>query len=398
MFRLRTFSEAPWLTATRARIGAGLLGVVMLALALWIAEVTVAHTLADPHALPLSLDFDAFWAAAHLAAHGHAGQAYDNVVIEATERAATRMPPGYLAFYYPPMFLLLLLPLGWLSYSAALAVFLAGENLLVVALLRRLLPQRWSWLPVLAFPGFFMNALSGQNAALSASCFAAAAVWLERRPILAGAALGGLACKPQLAVCVPVALLAARRWACLVACGASAFALAALSWLTMGTGPWRGFLGNSGNARLDIETIAIKWPKMQSVFGIVKLAGGGTAPAYAAQAVCSAAAVALLILVVWRRPGALLETACMVTAALLFTPFLYDYDLALLAVPLACVLAIAQPNRFLPWEKLLLAILFLCPFAARAGGMLFGVLIGPPLLAGLFLLLARRTLSKTAIP
>ena len=386
----RMLANAPWLTADRARAWCAVLGLAMLAFLAWVAWLTLAHAAAPP----VALDFAAFWAAAKLAVSGHAAAAYDNVAIEATERAATVMPPGYLAFYYPPTFLLLVAPLGWLGYSAALAVFLAAETVLVVALLRRVLPQAWSWLPLLACPGFFMNGLSGQNAALSASCFAAGAVWLERRPILAGAALGGLACKPQLAVCVPVALLAARRWRALAACGASALTLAVLSWAVLGAGVWRGFLGNAGNARADIETIAIKWPKMQSLFGAIKLAGGGVGPAYAAQGVLSVLAVATLAWVAGRRPGARLEVAALTTAALLFTPFLYDYDLALLAVPLACLAALAQVTGWLAWEKLLAAALFLLPLAARACGLDLGLVIGPPLVAGLLAIVCHRVLLQ----
>ena len=384
------FSQASWLTADRARIWSAMLGLAMLTFVLWILGVTLAH----PAGKPVALDFSAFWAAAKLVAHGHAASAYDNVDIEATERAATVMPPGYLAFYYPPTFLLLVAPLGWLGYSAALAVFLGLEMVLILALLRCVLPQGWAWLPLLAFPGFLMNALSGQNAALSASCFAAAAVWLETRPFLAGAALGGLACKPQLAVCVPVALLAARRWRALLSCGASATALAGLSWLVLGRPAWLGFLANAPNARADIETIAIKWPKMQSLFGAIRLAGGGNGVAYAAQAALSLSALALLAWVAARRPGALLEAAAMTAAALLFTPFLYDYDLALLAVPLASVMALAVQTGWRPWEKLLLLALFLCPLFARAFGLLAGVAIGPPLVAGLLLILARRATPR----
>ncbi len=384
--------SAPWLTADRARTWCALLGLAILAFLAWVGWLTLAHA-ADP---PVALDFAAFWAAAKLAVAGHAAAAYDNVAIEATERAATMMPPGYLAFYYPPPFLLLVSPLGWLGYSAALAVFLATETMLVIALLRRLLPRSWAWLPLLSFPGFLMNGLSGQNAALSASCFAAGAVWLESRPVLAGAALGGLACKPQLAVCVPVALLLARRWRALAACAASALALAVLSWAVLGPGAWHGFLGNAGNARADIETIAIKWPKLQSLFGAVRLAGGGNTLAYAAQGMLSALAVCALAWVAWRRPGAKLEMAALTASALLFTPFLYDYDLALLAVPLACLTSVAQDTGWRPWEKLLLAALFLSPLVARACGLLTSVVIGPPLIAALLLLLVRRTWRRAA--
>ena len=164
----------------------------------------------------------------------------------------------------------------------------------------------------------------------------------------------------------------------------------------LGTAAWRGFLGNAGNARADIETIAIKWPKLQSVFGTVRLAGGGNASAYAAQALCSAAALALLIHVARRRPGPLIEVASLAAAALLFTPFLYDYDLALLAVPMACLLAAAQTTGWRRQERPLLAALFVLPLAARPCGLIFGVIVGPPLVAWLLLLLVRRARSPAA--
>ena len=385
-------ARADWLDARRARLYCGALAAVLFAFLAWVALLTARQAAARP----IALDFAAFWAAAHLAVNGHPAAAYDNAVIEATERAAADMAPGYLAFYYPPTFLLLILPLGWLTYSAALAAFLATEMALVLAALRRILPQGWAWLPLLSFPGFLMNGLSGQNAALSASCFAGAALWLDSRPALAGCCLGALACKPQLAACVPLALLAARRWRALAACALTAAALAALSWLVLGPGAWHGFLANAPMARADIETIAIKWPKMQSLFGAIRLEGFGNAPAYAAQAVLSIAAATLLAWICARRPGARLEAASLATAALLFTPFLYDYDLAILAVPIACLTALALQHGWRSGEKTLLSVLFLAPLAARPAGLGLGLTIGPPLTAGLLLVLARRAWAQSA--
>jgi len=339
---------------------------------------------------PMALDFDAFWAAGRLAITGHAAQAYDNAAIEATERAATNMAPGYLAFYYPPSFLLLCVPLGLIGFTAALGVFLSAEMILLLAGLRRILPQGWAWLPLLSFPGFLMNALSGQNAPLTASCFCGAAIWLTARPILAGICLGGLVCKPQLAVCVPLALLAARRFRALIACGLTAAALCAASYLAFGGGVWRGFLANAPNARADIETIAIKWPKLQSAFGTVRLAGGGNALAYEVQAAVSVLAVIVLAGAARRRPGAQIEASLMVCAALLFTPFLYDYDLAILSVPMACLMAAAQRTSWRNWEKIVLLSAFLLPLVARPCGMWLGVIIGPPFVALLLGVLARR--------
>jgi hypothetical protein len=385
---LSAFAEAAWLTGDRAVSLARLLALVLFCT---LAGAAILIFMAYAGDKPMALDFDAFWAAGRLAVQGHAALAYDNVAIEATERAATNMPPGYLAFYYPPCFLLVCLPLGLLGFTAALCVFLSAEMALLLAGLRRILPQRWAWLPLLSFPGFIMNALSGQNAPLTAACFCGAAIWLTSRPALAGVCLGSLVCKPQLAVCVPVALLAARRFRALAACAASAAAVCALSWLVFGTAVWRGFLANAPNARADIESIAIKWPKLQSAYGAVRLAGGGVALGYEVQAVVSVASLAVLAWAAWRRPGARLEAALMACAALLFTPFLYDYDLAILSVPLACLMSQAVQAGWRRWEKILMAALFVMPLLARPAGLVLGVVIGPPLVCLLLAILARRS-------
>jgi hypothetical protein len=189
---------------------------------------------------------------------------------------------------------------------------------------------------------------------------------------------------------VPLALLAARRFRALIACGLTATALCVASYLALGGGVWRGFLANAPNARADIETIAIKWPKLQSAFGTVRLAGGGAALAYEVQAVVSGLVVIVLLGASWRRPGARIEASLMVCAALLFTPFLYDYDLAILAVPMACLMAAAQETTFRSWEKAALLSAFLLPLVARAFGMGGGIIIGPPFVALLMGVLARR--------
>ncbi len=388
---VNTVADAEWLTGERAlRLARAL----ALLLACAVLGSFVLIFLAYRAQKPMALDFDAFWAAARLAVTGHAASAYDNVAIEATERAATEMAPGYLAFYYPPPFLLLCLPLGLFGFTAALSVFLTTELALLIALLRRILPQDWAWLPLLSFPGFLMNALSGQNAPLTAACFAGAAVWLDTRPILAGICLGGLVCKPQLAVCVPVALLAARRVRALVACGATAALACLVSLAVFGAGVWQGFLLNAPNARADIETIAIKWPKLQSAFGMVRLAGGGNGLAYDIQAVVSACALLLLVRAAWRRPGARIEAGLMVCAALLFTPFLYDYDLALLCVPMAAMMATALRRGWQAFEKLLLLAVFVLPLLARPCGLALGIIIAPPFIAALMALLSRRAPAR----
>ena len=138
---------------------------------------------------------------------------------------------GYAAFFYPPMFLILCLPLGLLPYLASLAVWLAATGLAYVRVVRAWLGERLDALPALAFPAVLVNAGHGQNGFLSAALFGAGALWLERRPILAGVCFGCLVYKPQLGLMIPLALLAAGRWKTLAGAAGAAVAFSALSLL-----------------------------------------------------------------------------------------------------------------------------------------------------------------------
>jgi len=103
-----------------------------------------------------------------------------------------------------------------------------------------------------------------------------------------------------------------------------------------------------------------------------------------------------LIQVSRKRPGALAEIAAVATATLLFTPYLLDYDLTIMAVPMTCLARLAQPAGWKPYEKIVLLALFLLPLVVRASAMLGGVTLGPPALLALMALIWRR--ADRALP
>jgi hypothetical protein len=81
----------------------------------------------------------------------------------------------------------------------------------------------------------------------------------------------------------------------------------------------------------------------------------------------------------------------MAAAACLVTPFLLDYDLMLLAVPLAWVAAQAERGGdYLTWEKLILAMAFVLPLAARTMSLRLGVPVTPLAVAALLAVVVRR--------
>lgn len=381
--------DAAWLSADRAEAYVRVLAVMLAVVALgWIALSRDGVTVAG---YPLGSDFVSFWAASELALEGRPEAVYEPASHFAVQRTAVpATDESYYAFFYPPVFLLVCLPLATLPYLWSLAAWLGVTGLAYWRCLRTLLPQRWAALPILAYPAVLMNAGHGQNGFLSAACFGAGILALQRRPVLAGLALGGLVFKPHLAVVIPFALAAAGRWRTLLSAALSALSLCLLSWLAFGTATWRGFLAQTALARAVLEQDLVGPAKMVSTFAAVRLLGGSVGIAYAAQLAVGLALCGLLWGIRRVRPSGLDLGALMVAMAVLASPFLLDYDLVMLALPMAWLLASAQRTGFRPWEKVVLFVVFVAPLFVRTIALRLGIPLGPPVLAALLLVVAGR--------
>jgi hypothetical protein len=82
--------------------------------------------------------------------------------------------------------------------------------------------------------------------------------------------------------------------------------------------------------------------------------------------------------------------AVLLCATLLTTPFLLDYDLLLLALPLAWLYGESRRTGFLPWEKAVLAAGFVLPLVSRALAANLHLPIAPLVIGALLLCLLRR--------
>jgi hypothetical protein len=391
---LDALRTAAWFNPQRARAYLALVALTMLVLACAVVVRVGGSAWHDPLGRPVIGDFDAFWSAARLALSGHAALVYDRTAIGAAEAVGVQSPGGqYLPYFYPPVFTLLCLPFGLPGYLPALAIFSLGGAAAAAFALRRILPAAFPTLAIVAFPGLVMNAAIGQNGFVSALSFSGALVWLECRPALAGACLGVLVYRPQLAVCVPVALLAARRWRALLSCAATAVALILASAAVLGTASWTAFAA-ALPAISRVPQMADIQPKLLSMFAAVRLLHGPAPLAAAAQAATALTVLTVLARVASRRPGAGPEVACLVAAALLCTPYLLDYDLVCLGVPLAWMAGQGALGGFRPWEKLTLATLFILPLVARSLNITVGLPLTPLLLTALLAICARRALIR----
>jgi alpha-1,2-mannosyltransferase len=380
--------EANWLTRDRARAYCMIVFFVTFgAVVLWIA---LSHGGIDRSGKPLGTDFVSFWTASQIALGGHPANVYDIAIHQAAQSALFPQSEGYVAFFYPPAFLLICLPLAMLPYFWSLCLWLSVTGFACYRVLRAWLGTQFGVLPIFAFPAMFSNLGHGQNAFLSAALFGGGALMLDKRPIAAGLCLGALVYKPHLAIIVPIALIAARRWRTLFSAAASAAALCVASLALFGVDAWQVFLETSPKARMALEQNMVGNEKMQSVFAGVRLLHGGMTLAYGLQIVSAIGVCAALVGLQRRAFRSNAEGPAMIAAALLVSPFLLDYDLVLLAIPLAWIARESLRTGFLPWEKIVLAAAFVLPAVSRSIAGYAGVPLAPIVIFGVFALVLRR--------
>jgi Glycosyltransferase family 87 len=383
--------HADWLDASRVRGYLWLLALLNGAALAWLVVTSTGGI--DRNGYLLGTDFLSFWAVGKVLLAG--GNAYDAAAHIAVQRTLYAGHSGYTAFFYPPPFLLVCAPLGLGGYFPALALWLAGTGAAFVAALRpwlRGLSGGQLGLVLAAFPAVLLTITHGQTSFLAAALLGSG-VWLAAsgRKGWAGVLLGLAIIKPQFGLLVPLALIAAGEWRVIAAAAATALVFAATTTLAFGLDVWPTWYAASGSAQEAMAGGAIGFAKMQSVFAAARLAGAGTGPAYALQGVVAATCAALIAHVFWRRGFTRESGAALLVAALLATPFVLDYDLLLLAFPLAIL---ADQRR--PWEKAAALAGFVLPALARPLAMTTGIAIAPLMLLVLFALLLRRAHAPDA--
>lgn len=286
---------------------------------------------------PLFFDYATFRQAGRFALEGHASRAYDDAAMMAAQLATFPGSTTRLPWNYPPSFQLLLMPLAAVPHAAGFIAFGLGGVLALLAARRRFMAALPVGLAVLA-PGVFANLLLGQNGLFALALLVVGVGSLRQRPVVAGVALGLLALKPQLALAVPIALLASRAWRALLAAAASQAALAAVAAVGLGVDAWWAFLAKAAHPAAVIGGSSSSRDTVPSLGVLARQLGAGASVAALGQLV-GAVLAGVVLARQWRKgddPLALL--AGLGAASLLIAPYLRPYDLVLLlpVTALAC--------------------------------------------------------------
>ena len=305
---------------------------VSLALAFIIASYT--NHLLDPAGGPIGADFSAFYESADLAKAGHAVDTYDDGKMIAAEQAAIPGTKTRLPWNYPPLFQLILLPFALLPYIAAWGLWCLLLYGLYAWQVRPLASPPALWL-LLLFPGAVFNLYYGENGLLTTVLIGVGVAMLPARPILAGCLLALTAYKPHFAILIPFALAFGGEWKALTAAVGAGLAAVGTTVLAFGIAPWAAFVAKLGDAPALAQSSSSDWRKIPSVLSVARNAGLGPSDA-ALLHIMVAALAFLLVMAVWRLSSDPKQRrAVLAVGALIVTPYLRNYDLALLIFPIA---------------------------------------------------------------
>lgn len=308
-------------------------------------------------------DFVAFYSASQAIFDGKAAFVYDEGYMKPAQHALVGdSTVGYLAFMYPPTYLLLVSPLSLAPYFPALAIWLIAPLLALLVIMGRgvAIPPA-ALLLVLTAPAVAQAAFAGQNGLLFAALLAGGLLSHEQRPVTAGILLGLATAKPQLAVLIFPALAFGQHWKVLAVAAAVLAGMIALSAALFGPDVWSAYAAIPGQAREWLAAGRLPWPRMPTVYTAVRLAGSGDVTAGLAQGAVGLATLSAVAWTWWRGVPSELRIAVLLAGAPLSTPFLYDYDLPFMLPALALFVAHACRTGWRPWEKPLLLAVWLQP-------------------------------------
>ena len=282
-------------------------------------------------------DFSCFWAGAKTALQAP-GRLYDFGYV--TQLQGWPLGPEKLRPYiYPPSALLFFIPFTlapyWIDYALWTGV---SAVIFLWAGLRARAPWWMMLLPPVAFEIY-----CGQVTLLVGGLIVAGLSYQKTRPIVAGVLYGlAAAVKPQIAVLLPLALIADRRWRGLVAASVTGCALALVSAAICGVGVWWDWILALGRFQQVIFNDPSLVEDTVTPYGALQSVGANGAWAF-----LIAPAVLFWVWRTFRRTDDLADRSIAIFAGALFlSPYAMNYEAALLAPAVAIYLARTKDPRW----------------------------------------------------
>lgn len=284
-------------------------------------------------------DFFALWSYGRIAATHPASDLYDMHLLH-TLQVALGMPAAEQnPFPYPPTAILLFLPFSRIPVPVGYLIWIGGTFALFLwAVLATCWRSPAIVLPLLMAPTTTLTMSGGQSGFLSGALLIGGMRLAASRPVLSGILLGCLSYKPQLALLVPVALVAAGLWRCLAIACVTAIGLAVAATILLGWQVWPAWLAmlpayaQMFDAKHDLLKL------MPTVEASLRILGFAPTTAQFGQA-AAALAVATVTWRSFRHGPARGAVAALLVGTFLSTPHALIYDTPMIAGALVLLVA-----------------------------------------------------------
>jgi len=322
----------------------------------------------DPIGYLVGRDFANTWLGGRLALTGDPGAHFSFLAYSAALKEAFGPDYPIQIWSYPPHFLLFTWPLALMPYMAAYLVYSALGLALYLAVTSDG-NRRADHLLLLALaPAAIVNIWCGQVGFLVAALLVGGLTQLDRRPLLAGALFGLLTIKPQLGLLIPLMLVLTGRWRVIAAASLTILLLVAAASLAFGPKVWTAYLNDampvqSGFLLREVEHWMVHVP---TAYMNARIAGLPIAWAIVVQALFTAAAIAGVTWTFWRRRDPTLSNALFLAATFVVTPYVFNYDMAVLGF-VAITLIKRADNE--PLDYWLMLAVWTVPFLTVPLGM-----------------------------
>lgn len=282
---------------------------------------------------PVGDDFLNLWTVARMMLTGHADQIYSVAGFKDYQATLTGgVDTGLRLWAYPPHSLLFIWPFGFLGYYAALAAWsLLGLGVLCIGA-RHFGFDRLETAVLLTSPATAINLYHGQTGSIATGLMLLALSARPPRNPVSPAAAAMLTVKPQAGFLLPLLWLFEWRWKAILGAALLCLLLMALSMTLFGLTAWRDYLGDTLPALNGLERHG-KGPFMTmipSTFIAMRIVTDDTALALVVHGVFAAGVGLVLLWRLWHVPDRERRIAMVLIGTVLITPYMHNYDLALL--------------------------------------------------------------------
>lgn len=294
-------------------------------------------------------DFTAFHIVAHRIWLGDLDLTYQFAAFAKMQLAAAGGAAGVMPWTYPPQFDLVLAPLAFLPGWAAYFLFTAVTLAAYLMTLRAVAGNNFALVLVVFFPAIAITIAIGQNGFLTGALIGLVCINAERRPLLAGIALGLMVIKPHLAVAAGIYMLLTRRWPAVLTAAIVVVASSLVCTLALGLQIWVAWLGSIREAARFLEEGRYQLFRMISAYAALYKTGLPATAAFWGQMAMAGLALAAVAVAVARGPSPRFALGIVAVVSVMISPYAYDYDLPIVGIGLALLLpdlaSLASPRE-----------------------------------------------------